>query len=109
MPQGFVHPVKGSVRVVQIRPGVPSPVEDNSSVTPGTYGDSTNVGSFTVDSNGRVTDAADVPIAFPTPLAVTFGTGAPATPGVTDGDLYFDDTLPVYAGYVWRDPAWNQF
>ncbi len=43
------------------------------------------------------------------PTTVTFGTGSPATPGTTDGDTYYDDTLPIYAGYVWRSAAWHQF
>ena len=31
-------------------------------VTPGTYGDATNVGQFTVDAQGRITSAVNVPI-----------------------------------------------
>lgn len=34
-----------------------------SGVTPGTYGDSSHVGQFTVDINGIITFAADVPVA----------------------------------------------
>jgi hypothetical protein len=46
-----------------------------SGVTAGTYGDSTNVGQFTVDANGIITSAVDVPIA---------GIGAPAALTKTD-------------------------
>lgn len=34
----------------------------NTAVTPGTYGDATHVGQFTVDQQGRLTFAADVAI-----------------------------------------------
>lgn len=36
-----------------------------SGVTAGTFGDSTHVGQFTVNTNGQVTSASDVAIAFP--------------------------------------------
>jgi len=80
-----------------------------SGVTPGTYGDATNVAQVTFDAFGRATTAAAVPITFPVGVAVTFGTGAPASPGVTEGDLYFDTTLATYVGFVWHSAAWNQF
>jgi len=35
---------------------------DDTAVTPGTYGDATNVGSFTVDQQGRITSASDAAI-----------------------------------------------
>ena len=35
---------------------------DDTAVTPGTYGDATNVGSFTVDQQGRITAASDAAI-----------------------------------------------
>jgi len=37
----------------------------NTAVTPGTYGDTTNVAQFTVDQKGRLTYAADIAITFP--------------------------------------------
>lgn len=40
---------------------------------------------------------------------VTFGTGAPGGVPDFDGQLYFDDTLAVYVGYVGRTGVWNQF
>lgn len=38
---------------------------DTAAVTPGTYGDDTNVPQITVDQYGHVTAVADVPISFP--------------------------------------------
>jgi hypothetical protein len=38
-----------------------------TAVTPGTYGDATNVGQFTVDAQGRLTSAVNVPISATTP------------------------------------------
>lgn len=40
---------------------------------------------------------------------VSFGTGAPGGVPDFDGQLYFDDTLATYAGYVGRAGVWNQF
>lgn len=42
-----------------------------SGVTPGTYGDATHVGQFTVDVNGIVTAATDVVISAPGTGTVT--------------------------------------
>lgn len=50
------------------------------------------------------TDYADIAAQL-----VTFGTGAPGGTPAFDGQLYFDDTLAVYAGYVGRAGVWNQF
>jgi len=38
---------------------------NDSAVTPGTYGDATHVGQFTVDQKGLLQFAANVPIALP--------------------------------------------
>ena len=72
-------------------------------VTPGTYGDSTNVGQFTVDATGRVTFAANVPIPTASPATVTSlglvkpdGTSiAVATDGTISLDTAYTDTLYV--------------
>jgi hypothetical protein len=42
--------------------GVPGISIADTAVTPGQYGDATNVGQFTVDKQGRLTQAANVPI-----------------------------------------------
>lgn len=60
--------------------------------------------------SGATVDEASGEVSVDTlPTVTTFGTGAPVADGVLDGDLYFDDTLAVYVGYVWRGAAWNQF
>ena len=45
--------------------GVPGISIADTAVTPGTYGDATNVGQFTVDKQGRLTNAVNVPITGP--------------------------------------------
>lgn len=57
---------------------------DDTAVSPGTYGDATNVASFTVDQKGRITDANDVPITFPADHGITQLTGD-VTAGPGDG------------------------
>ena len=52
--------------------GVPGISIADTSVTIGTYGDATNVGQFTVDKQGRLTQAANIPISG----AVTVTTSA---------------------------------
>jgi hypothetical protein len=42
---------------------------DPTGVIPGSYGDSTHVGSFTVNTNGLLTSAASVAISFPTSVS----------------------------------------
>lgn len=48
--------------VVATGPGDVVAELSNTGVTPGTYGDATHVGQFTVDEDGRLTFAADVAI-----------------------------------------------
>jgi hypothetical protein len=45
--------------------GVPGISIADTAVTPGTYGDATDVGQFTVDKQGRLTSAVNVPITGP--------------------------------------------
>lgn len=78
----------------------------NSNV--GAFGDATHVARITLDAKGRATAASAVAITFPVGIAATFGTGAPAAPGVTEGDMYYDTTLATYVAYVWHSAAWNQ-
>lgn len=54
-------------------------------VTPGTYGDATTVGQFTVDAAGRLTAAVDVPITFPADYVVMSDGATPTPAPVDDG------------------------
>jgi len=73
----------------------------------GTYGDANNVGQFTVDAQGRLTSAANVPITFPTTL--TFVTApAASTDAGASGEVAVDGTyLYIYTGTQWERVAWN--
>lgn len=65
----------------------------NTSVTIGTYGTSTSVSSFTVDSKGRLTSASNIPISFPV-TSVNTKTGAVVltTSDIAEGtNLYYTD------------------
>jgi hypothetical protein len=64
-----------------------------SGVTPGTYGDSTHVGQFTVDASGRVTYAANVLLSFGTVTSV--GLSAPADLTVTGSPVTTSGTLAL--------------
>lgn len=73
----------------------------NTAVTPATYGDSTHVGTFTVDAKGRITAASSVTAAVPTTLLAT-GTSvsltAPREYYVCTGTCTVTPPVPV-AGY----------
>ena len=76
-------------------------------VLPGTYGDATNVGQLTVDTQGRLTSAVDVPIVFPTAITLVSAPTASTDPG-TEGDVAVSNTyLYVYTGTRWQRIAWN--
>ena len=76
-------------------------------VLPGTYGDATHVGQFTVDTQGRLTSAVDVPIVFPTALTFVAAPTASTDPG-TQGDVAVSSTyLFVNTGTRWQRIAWN--
>jgi hypothetical protein len=68
----------------QLRDGL----DDESGVTAGTYGDSTNVGQFTVNAAGKITSAVDVAIAFPVADSVLVNLAATQ-------DANFNDTTPA--------------
>ena len=73
----------------------------------GTYGDSTNVGQFTVDATGRISSAANVPITFPTVLTFAAAPTASTDAGVS-GEVAVDGTyLYVYTGTQWQRIAWD--
>ena len=64
-------------------------------VTTGTYGDASNVGQFTVDAQGRITSAANVPIASGaggTVTAITAGTGLTGGTITASGTIALDTT-----------------
>jgi len=59
-------------------------------VTAGTYGDSTHVGQFNVDANGRIRGAANVAIVTP---PMQFGPTSGRPTGVSNGVWYLDTSL----------------
>ena len=69
-----------------------APALANTSVTPAAYGDATNVATFTVDAQGRLTAAADVAITFP---AETFTLTADSGSNQTIGD---GNTMDIAGG-----------
>ena len=65
----------------------------NTSVTVGTFGTATSVGSFTVDAKGRLTASSNIPITFPV-TSVNTKTGAVvlSTSDIAEGtNLYYTD------------------
>lgn len=62
----------------------------NTAVTPGTYGDATHVGQFTVDQQGRVTAASNV--------TITGGGGGGSTPAVVQVKSAIGATSAVTLG-----------
>jgi len=78
-----------------------------TAVLPGTYGDASNVGQFTVDTQGRITSAVDVPITFPTTLTFVTAPTASTSAG-TSGEVAVDNIyLYVYTGTRWQRIAWD--
>jgi len=76
-------------------------------VTVGTYGNTGNVGQFTVDAQGRITSAANVPITFPTTLTFATAPTASTDAGVS-GEIAVDGTyLYLYGGTQWQRIAWD--
>ena len=76
-------------------------------VTPGTYGDATNVSQITVDAQGRVTSAVSTPITFPTTLTFVTAPTTSADAG-TSGEVAVDGTyLYVHTGTQWQRIAWD--
>jgi len=68
---------------------------DNTAVTAGSYGDATNVASFTVDAQGRLTAASNTAITFPTVVDDLTATTPINVSGATGSVTISSD---VYAG-----------
>lgn len=68
----------------------------NTAVSPSTYGTATNVGSFTVDAQGRLTAASNIPIALDasaiTTGALGVGFGGTGQTTYTNGQLLIGNT-----------------
>jgi hypothetical protein len=64
----------------------PNPGLASTTVTPGSYGDASHVGQFTVAADGRLTAAASVPVAG----GFLSGSGDPAAGLGATGDTYLD-------------------
>ena len=106
---------------------------DATGVTPGVYGDATNIPVFTVDSNGRLATANTTPAAVPSvtgtanQIAISAGptvarASDPDLPGsggvvvpvgttgqrgtATDGNLRYNSTTGLFEGY---NGAWTAF
>ena len=60
---------------------------DNTAVTPGSYGDATNVGTFTVDQQGRLTAASNQSITYPFSSFQLASDPATANEVVSDGEI----------------------
>ena len=63
--------IGGKLNGGQVGGKIPSSVIPDTTVTPGTYGDSTHVGQFTVESDGRLTAASNVAISASATMEVT--------------------------------------
>jgi hypothetical protein len=99
---------------------------DSTGVTPGVYGDATNIPVFTVDTNGRLATATTIPAAVPSvtgtanqisisagpTVAIANNPVLPGSGGVivpagttgqrgasTDGNLRFNSTTGLFEGY----------
>ena len=74
-----------------------------TAVTPGTYGDSTNVGQFTVDAQGRITFAQNLPISSSsggTVTQVNTGTGLTGGPITGTGTISLTNTAVTPGAYT---------
>lgn len=75
-------------------------------VTPGVYGDATNIPQITVDTQGRITAAVNVAINPPTIVAVPGASTDPGNPGDVAADSNY---FYWYDGAAWqrvaKDPA----
>ena len=116
----------GNVTLSIANGGVGSTQLDSTGVTPGVYGDATNIPVFTVDTNGRLATATTIPVAVPSvtgtanqiaisagpTVAIADNAVLPGSGGVivpagttgqrgasTDGNLRFNSTTGLFEGY----------
>ena len=75
----------------------------STGVTPGTYGDATNVGQFTVDAQGRLTSAVNVPVSVSFVAAPSNSTDSGTAGNIAVDPFY----LFVYTGTQWQRIAWD--
>lgn len=68
---------------------------DNTAVTAGSYGDETNIPTFTVDAQGRLTAASTTTIQ--TILSMTGDSSSSDTISIRDSDINFTGTAPMNA------------
>jgi hypothetical protein len=77
----------------------------NTAVTPGTYGDSTHVGTFTVDAQGRITAASNIAIASGgTGTVTSVGLSLPAEFSVSGSPVTTTGTLTA----TWANETTNK-
>lgn len=80
-----VSSVSGSSPIASTGGATPVISLNNTAVTPGTYGDATHVGQFTVDTKGRLTFAANVAISGAGSSWIPLVDGSEPPVFVTDG------------------------
>ena len=83
-------------------------VEPNTAVVPGAYGSATQVGTFTVDQQGRLTAAANVAISGVAPSAhnlLSAYHGDTLVDAVTDGDMIIGNGTPKWSALARVVPA----
>ena len=125
--------LSGNVTLSVAVAGIGGTQLDATGVTPGVYGDATNIPVFTVDSNGRLATANTTPAAVPSvtgtanQIAISAGptvaiASDPVLPGsggvvvpvgttgqrgtATDGNLRYNSTTGLFEGY---NGAWTAF
>ena len=126
--------LSGNVTLSVAVAGIGATQLNSTGVTPGVYGDATNIPVFTVDSNGRLATANTTPAAVPSvtgtanQIAISAGptvaiASDPVLPGsggvvvpvgttgqrgtATDGNLRYNVTTAAFEGYA--NAAWNAF
>ena len=78
-----------------------------TTVVPGCYGDATNVATFCVDAQGRITSAVNVPITLSTLPAFVTAPAASTDAGIS-GEIAVNSTyLYIYTGTRWQRIAWD--